>query len=216
MTWLDALPAAEREALEPRFILRTHRRGDTIVAQGDPSTNVYLLATGHVAVRVATTHGETVTTTVLGPGSGFGEIASLTSEELRTASVVALDAVTVRVLPSRVFDELRARVPAVTEAIAEALAARLRDLSDRFSELAFEPVQRRCGRRVLELADLFAEGDALGASIPLTQEDLAGIVGATRPTVNQVMGQLSNEGLIRLRRGSIEVPDRRRLRDHVR
>lgn len=216
MTWLEALPDAERRALEPRFIVRSYRRGETIIAQGDPTTNVYLLDAGHVAIRVATSHGESVTTTVLGPGAQFGEIASLTAEETRTASVVALDDVTVRLLPSRVFDDLRARVPAVTAAIAESLAARLSDLSGRFSELAFESVQRRCGRRVAELADLFAEADSPGATIPLTQEDLAGIVGATRPTVNQVMGQLAHDGLIHLQRGVIDVPDRRRLRTAVR
>jgi CRP/FNR family cyclic AMP-dependent transcriptional regulator len=216
MSWLDALPATERAEVESRRIPRTHRRGETIVAQGDPSTNVYLLASGHVAVRITTAHGESVTTTVLGPGAGFGELASMTAQEVRTASVVALDDVLVRVLPGRTFDELRTRVPAVTAAIAESLADRLRDLSDRFSELALEPVQRRCGRRLVELADLFADGDAPDAVIPLTQEDLAGIVGATRPTVNQVMGQLAHDGLIRLHRGAIEVPDRRRLREHVR
>lgn len=216
MSWIDAVPAAERSALDARFITRTHARGDVIVAQGDPSTNVYLLDVGHVAIRVATPHGESVTTTVLGPGSGFGEISSLTAEETRTASVIALDDVTVRILPSRVFVELRERIPAVTTAIAETLAERVSSLSERFSELAFESVQRRCGRRIVELADLFADGAATHAVIPLTQEDLAGIVGATRPTVNQVMGQLAQDGLIRLHRGVIEVPDRQRLRAYVR
>lgn len=210
------VPEAERLALEARFLVRRYSRGDEIVSQGEPTTNVYVLDQGHAAVRVTTPHGQSVVTTVLGPGSTFGEIAHLSVEEVRTASIVALDAVTARLLPSRVFGELRARVPAVSTAIAEDLAIRLRDLSERFIELAFESVQRRCGRRIAELADEFAAPGANSATIPLTQEDLAGIVGATRPTVNQVIGELAHDHLIVVRRGAIEVPDRARLRAAVR
>ena len=216
MTWLDVIPDAERLALEARFLVRRFSRGDEIVSQGEPTTNVYILDKGHAAVRVATPHGQSVVTTVLGPGSTFGEIAHLTVEEVRTASVVALDAVTARLLPSKVFGDLRARFPEVSTAIAVDLAIRVRNLSERFTELAFESVQRRCGRRIVELADEFAAAGENGAIIPLTQEDLAGIVGATRPTVNQVIGELANDRLILVRRGAIEVPDRARLRAAVR
>jgi len=216
VTWLDVVPEEERRALEPRFLVRRYRRGETIVAQGEPSTNVYLIDSGHAAVRIATPFGETVTTTVLGPRTGFGEVAHLTREETRSASVVALDDVVVRLLPGRVFEEVRGRIPEIAEALAVGLAERLRDLSDRFSELALESVQRRCGRRIVELATLFSEGGPAAVVIPLTQEDLAGIVGATRPTINQVLGHLAAEGLVVIRRGVIEVPDRRRLAEHVR
>jgi CRP-like cAMP-binding protein len=185
------------------------------VQQGDPSANVFVLDEGHAAVRVATEHSESLTVTVIGPGATFGEIAGLSGTETRTATVVALDAVVARVLPHRVFEDVRRRHPAVDRAIAEALAARVDDLSRRLAETTYETVQRRCGRRLLELADLMADSDGRGASIPVTQEDLAGLVGATRPTINQVIGRLSEAHLIRLGRGRIDVPDRAALRRFV-
>jgi CRP-like cAMP-binding protein len=60
-----------------------------------------------------------------------------------------------------------------------------------------------------------AEPGHTSVSIPVTQEDLAGLVGATRPTINQVIGRLSDVRLIRLGRGRIDVPDRAALRAFV-
>ena len=215
MSWLDALPEDERERLAPRFLTRTYRRGDSLVLQGDPSANVFVLDSGHAAVRVSTEHSESLTVTVIGPGATFGEIAGLRGTDTRTATVVALDAVTARVLPQRVFEDVRRRHPEVDRAIAEALAARVDDLGRRLAETTYETVQRRCGRRLLELADLMARDGGRSASIPITQEDLAGLVGATRPTINQVIGRLSDARLIQLGRGRIDVPDRGALRRFV-
>lgn len=213
--WWDVLSDEERSRLEPSFLVRGFKRGDTVLFQGEPSANVYVIDSGHVAVKVSTRHGESVTVTVLGPGAGFGEIAGFTDQETRSASVVALDAVSVRLLPHRVFDEVRRRNPDVDSAIAKALAGRLQSLSERIAESTFETVQRRCGLRLLELADLFAPS-APSASLPLTQDDLAGIVGATRPTVNQAIGTLVTAHLVEVGRGRIDIPDVAALRSYVR
>lgn len=215
MVWLDVLSEAERARLEPSFLKRTFKRGDTVLFQGEPSANVYVIDSGHVAVKVSTPHGESVTVTVLGPSASFGEIAALTDHETRTATVVALDALSVRLLPHRVFDEVRRHNPGVDSAIARSLAARLQNLSERIAQSTFETVQRRCGLRLLELADSFA-GSALSASLPLTQDDLAGIVGATRPTVNQAIGTLVTARLVKVGRGRIDIPDVAALQRYIR
>lgn len=216
MLWLDALSDDERARIEPSFLKRTFKRGETVLLQGEPSANVYVIDSGHAAVKVSTPHGESVTVTVLGPQSTFGEIAALTVEETRTATVVALDTLTVRVLPHRVFDEVRRHNPAVDTAIAVSLAGRLQNLSERMAEATFETVQRRCGLRLLELADAFSDTDATSASLPLTQDDLAGIVGATRPTVNQVLGTLVAAHLVVVGRGRLDIPDVGALRRYIR
>ncbi|TDW31577.1 Crp/Fnr family transcriptional regulator [Cryobacterium psychrophilum] len=215
MLWLEVLPENERARIEPSFLRRTFKRGETVLLQGEPSANVYVVDSGHAAVKVSTPHGESLTVTVLGPNSSFGEIAALTEDEIRTSTVVALDALAVRVLPHRVFDELRRRVPAVDTAIAQSLARRLQNLSDRMAEATFETVQRRVGLRLVELADAFAESST-SASLPLTQDDLAGIVGATRPTVNQVIGTLVTAHLVTVGRGHLDIPDVSALRRYLR
>jgi len=45
-------------------------------------------------------------------------------------------------------------------------------------------------------------------SIPLTQEELAQVVGATRPTINRTLKEGEDAGVVRLARGRVEVLDR--------
>jgi CRP-like cAMP-binding protein len=73
---------------------------------------------------------------------------------------------------------------------------------------AFHEIGRRCIRWLLTVDDLIADGDG---EIPLTQEELATMLGVRRPTVTLVMGSLRRAGLIQERRGRILVRDRSRL-----
>ncbi|WP_210505524.1 Crp/Fnr family transcriptional regulator [Naasia sp. SYSU D00057] len=215
MSWFNELNGADQAIFGPRFVKRSFRRGDTIVFQGDDSASVCLLDAGHAAVKVSTERGESVTVTVIGAGSSFGEIAAVTGER-RTATVVALDEVTVRVLPRGTFQELRRRVPEVDAALLRSMAQRIDDLSARLAEAAYETVQRRCEHRLVELAKSFSGDGRRSATIPLTQEDLAGLVGATRPTINQVLGALADERLIAVGRGRVDVPNIDALEAHAR
>lgn len=213
MSWFDALTGSERALFEPRFLRRTFQRDDTIVAQGDSSISVGLVQTGHAAVKVATPRGASVTVTVLGPRSSFGEIAEITRKG-RTATLVALDDVTVRLLPGGVFEELRHRNPGIDRALLVSLAARLDDLSAQLAASAYETVESRTERRLAELAESFVEPGGSSASIPLTQDDIAGIVGAARPTVREVLAALVDEGLISTTPDRVDVPDVEALRQH--
>jgi CRP/FNR family cyclic AMP-dependent transcriptional regulator len=215
MSWFEALTGSERALFEPRFLRRTFQRDETIVAQGDSSISVGLVDVGHAAVKVATPRGASVMVTVLGPGSSFGEIAEITRKG-RTATLVALDDVTVRILPGGVFEELRHRNPGIDRALLVSLAARLDDLSAQLAASAYETVESRSERRLVELAESFAEPRGASASIPLTQDDIAGIVGATRPVVRQVLEALADEGLISVTPGRVDVPDIEVLRRHAR
>jgi CRP-like cAMP-binding protein len=71
---------------------------------------------------------------------------------------------------------------------------------------AFHDMERRCVRWLLTVDDLIANGE-----IPLTQEELATVLGVRRPTVTLAMGSLQRAGLIQERRGRILIRDRSRL-----
>lgn len=67
---------------------------------------------------------------------------------------------------------------------------------------AFHSIQQRAARWLLTAQD------RAGDRIELTQEELAGLLGVQRTTVNAVVGTLHDEGLIDLRRGRVIVNDR--------
>jgi CRP/FNR family transcriptional regulator, cyclic AMP receptor protein len=86
------------------------------------------------------------------------------------------------------------------------LADRVEALSQRLLETMYESLDRRVFRRLVELAATY--GDSGGTVvIPLSQAQLADLVGATRPSVNQVLQRLADDGTVVLGRSRIEVRD---------
>jgi len=216
---LRGLTPSEQREVHAGVIWRQYSARDTVVHEGDPHTSVYLVASGHVAVRVCARGGPSLTLAVVGPGGSFGEVSATSPRGFRTSEVVALDSVHVGVVPGRVFDRLRHSSPTLNSTLAEILALRVQELITRFEQTLQESVPRRTARCLLELADSFTtpslQSDA-PVVIPLTQDDLAGLVGATRASVNQALQTLYSTGLVRAGRGRIEVTDVRGLRRYTR
>lgn len=208
---LDQLDEGSRRALLARMNRRTYRKGDTLFHAGDPGDSLHVIAKGHVAVRVSTRYGDVVTFTVLGPSASFGEQALLDPRAIRTASVVALDAVETHVLHRRDFDDLRTSVPAVERFMIDLLAAQVRRLSEHLLDALCLPADDRVVHRLADVADLYAD-DSNQATLTLKQEDLASMAGTTRPTANRVLKQLEASGLVSLSRGRIVVTDVAQLR----
>jgi CRP-like cAMP-binding protein len=104
-------------------------------------------------------------------------------------------------IDAEAFAELRTREPGLTDLLVVMLTARVRQLNDRLLEALYVPADTRLLRRVLELTELYGE------VIPLTQEDLAGLAGATRATVNRVLRREEKDGTVLLGRGRLTILD---------
>jgi CRP-like cAMP-binding protein len=205
-----ALTPTDREALLARCEPRHYRRGELIVVQGAPAEHLHLIEQGKVAVRVLTESGEVVTVSVLRAGQFLGEMA-VVGRGPRTASAVALEPVLTRSMSAAAFDALRTEQPSVDRMLVEMLAARVDRLSRQLAEVLYLPVEVRLARRLLSLAGAYSTGPG-AVEVPLTQEDLAGLVGTTRPTTNQLLQSLAERGVVTLGRGRITVLDLATLR----
>jgi CRP-like cAMP-binding protein len=149
-----------------------------------------------VAIRVTTPDGDTATLNVIGPGAAFGELSLLDPATTRTATVQAL------VLQRADFERLRRSYPSVDRLLAEYLAAQVRRLSERLTEALCLEARTRVLRRLLDLDGVFDSGP-----VPVTQEEISTMAGTTRPTVNRVMQDLPQAGIIELGRGRFIVVD---------
>jgi CRP/FNR family cyclic AMP-dependent transcriptional regulator len=198
-------PEAVREVLGAAQ-RRRFKRGDIIFHEGDPGDTLHLLAKGRVTVRVTTPLGDSATLSVLGPGSIFGELALLSGADRRAATVTCLEPVETMALHRDAFKELRARQPQVDQVLVQILATQLPVLSARLLEALFVPAEKRVLRRLLNLAHLYGPPDT-PVTIPITQEDLAGLAGTTRATVNKVVRTAEDAGSLSLGRGRIELRD---------
>lgn len=207
MDWalLRSLDDGQRAQVLAATQRRTFRRGQSVFHQGDPGDTLHLLQKGHVAIRVATSVTEFATIRVLAPGQWFGEMA-LISAEPRMASVVALDAVETRTLHRDDFVALAAQQPTLERVLLDAMTAEVRRLSVALAEAMYLPVPKRLARLLLSMADTYASD-----TVPLTQDDLAGLCGTTRQTVNQLLADLQADDVINVSRGKVLLLDRDRL-----
>jgi CRP-like cAMP-binding protein len=182
---------------------RRFTAGEVIFHEGDPADSLHLVERGRVAAGLTTSYGNQVTYSIQGPGEIFGELALLTPDSRRSATIVALEPTETRAFYREDFERLRHDHPQITELLLRILAVRVRSLSERLTEALYVPVEVRIRRRLLELADSYP-----GASVPLTQDQLGGLAGAARATVNRVLRQEAERGTIRLERRRITVLDR--------
>lgn len=180
---------------------RRFGRNEVVFHRDDPADTLHLIAKGRFASRVTTQLGETVTVAVQGAGEAFGELALVEPDAKRSTTVVALEAGETYSIGREEFDALRERYPSVNDVLVRLLAQRLRRQSDLLAEALFVPAEARVLRRVCELAKLY------GGDIPLTQEDVAGLAGTSRATVNRVLRAEAKRGTVELRRGRTRVVD---------
>jgi CRP/FNR family transcriptional regulator, cyclic AMP receptor protein len=184
---------------------RRFGRGETIFHEGDPGDSLHLIDKGFVAVRVTTPAGDVATLRVLRAGQHFGDLAVLSTGR-RSATITSLEKVETLEIPSAVIHRFSDEHRSFERAMARVIAQQLRSQSYQMLEAMYLPAPRRLARRLADLSDLYGEGD-----IPLTQDDLAGMSGTTRQTVNQLLVEWRDAGIVQLGRGRVTVLDRAQL-----
>lgn len=208
MEWklLAGVPAEDVRRVLGIARRRTFKRGEVVVHEGDPADSLHLVVSGRFAVQRTTRLGEDALIAVHGPGDAFGELA-LVEAGPRSATVVALEAAETLAVHRFEFDELRSSHPSVDRMLVTLLAHQVRRMNGLLTEAYYEDAGKRLLRRLLDLAAVYdAGGDEV--VIPLTQEQLASLAGASRATVSAVLSAERKRGAIALRRGATVLRDR--------
>ena len=91
------------------------------------------------------------------------------------------------------------------------LVGEVKRLSRHLLEALYVSSDKRVLRRLVELADLYGAADAAEVTIPFRQDDLAGLAGTSRATVNRVLRQEESRGAVALARGKVTITDRAAL-----
>jgi CRP/FNR family cyclic AMP-dependent transcriptional regulator len=211
---LDDVPAEQARELMRIARRRRFSRNEVVFHQEDPGDSLHLISKGRFAIQVRTPLGDTATIAIRGPGESFGEMALLDGAG-RSATVLALQDAETFSIYKREFDGLRREHPSISEVVMRFLAGEIRMLTERLLEALYVPVERRVLRRLVELSSIYADASG-SAEITLTQEAIAELAGAKRPTVNRVLREEAGRGLIQLMRGRILILDLEGLRKRAR
>jgi len=163
-------------------------RNDVLFREGDEAGDIYLVTAGRIAIANRSIDGRESLVALMGPGDLFGEM-SLFDGLGRSADARALEPSTVVVVP---FGPVRTVVETRPETLwnmLALLAERLRAADEALADTVFLDVPGRTAKRLLELA-----GTSDEFQLPITQEELAGMVGASRERVNKAISQFVRLG----------------------
>jgi len=206
------LHPADLELLAGRTVERRYHRDESIFAQGDRGDGLYIVKEGRVAISRLSRDGNELVLTVCESGDSFGEL-SLFDGEPRSAGAQAVDASLLLYLSRTDFETFVREHPAAMLACLRAVVKELRRCTDLADDVALLGVRGRLARRLLRLAEQSGDENAAAPlRLKVTQQQLAGMTGATRESVNKNLRAMEDDGLIRLARGQIEIESLEDLR----
>ncbi|RMH81647.1 MAG: Crp/Fnr family transcriptional regulator [Actinomyces sp.] len=175
---------------------RDLRRGDVLFDEGDDPAALYVVADGRIAIANRSIDGRESVVALMEAGDLFGEMG-LFDRQGRSAQARALEASRVLEIPYGPVEALYHQRPEALWGVVRLLARRLRNMDEALADSVFLDVTGRTAKRLLELA-----GEADEFVLPITQEELAGMVGASRERVNKAIASF-------VRLGWLEQSDRR-------
>ena len=195
---IDASPEALREALRSTILfaalddeqldhlaaagaVRSLQRGVVLFEEGAEPHEFYLVMAGRIAIAQESEDGRESLLALMGPGDLFGELGCLDGYD-RSAQARALEESEVLVMPYAELRLLYENHPAALWSAVRLLARRLRATDRALSDTVFLDVMGRTAKRLLEMS-----GDEDEFEMPLTQEELASMVGASRERVNKAI-----------------------------
>lgn len=204
---LEGLTTAERKTILQLGARRQYSAGETLLAEGDRTTFAFIILDGYVKISAVTEGGTESLLAIRTAGDIVGELAALDAMP-RSATASAAGAVLGRVLTKPELDDCFRRYPAIAVGFNRAVAAKLRAATRHRIDFRGRDARERLARALLELF-----GDSAGLSghlqrgLLLTQAELAGLIGASEPTVHKALRDLRSAGAVDTRYRHLAITD---------
>lgn len=180
--------------------------GSVLFHQNTPGAMLYLIEEGSVRVFGVGLTGQEHTFNTFSAGEIFGELSILDNQP-RSASAITMASTVIWLLSRPDLDVLFERCPSLARNMIVLLTERVRTAASHVEAIIFQDVQGRLAYEMLLLSAKHGTPTADGILIdmPLTQSDLATIVGATRESVNKALVYLRSKNLVQVEGTQIKV-----------
>lgn len=169
------------EELAGAAVERSLWRGDVLFSEGQEPAALYIVVNGRIAIANKSIDGRESVVALMEDGDLFGEMG-LFDGLGRSAEARSLEPSKVAEIPYEPVRAVYERHPELLWKVVDMLARRLRSMDEALADSVFLDVTGRTAKRLLELA-----GDSDEFTLPITQEELSGMVGASRERVNKAI-----------------------------
>ncbi len=189
---------------------RTFARDELLFCQGQPVRNTILLQSGSVKHTQVGESGSEVLLRMSGTGEAL-HVQGDSGTCSHTCSARAMESCKAMVWESGRLQALMAQYPQIRQNVSTILAGRLRELEERFREVATEKVACRLALLLLRLIKQVGKPSQEGIQISLSREELAQMTGTTLFTISRIFSRWAEQGIVTPRREAVIVNDSRRL-----
>jgi len=180
-----------------------------VYRQGSSCSHVFLLSKGIIKVSHVSEQGNEWTVALLKRGDILGRLQADSVAKVMEETAQALGDATLIRFEHDDFKQLLIQQPDLAWQVFETQCVRRQQAERKLLNIMAQPVENRVITMLKELAELFGirctHGYAL--EIQLTQQELADLVGASRPVVSTIMNDLRNRGILDYTRELICVKD---------
>ena len=205
---MDLFSGVQQELLEPivkQSSVQSLQRGDMLFSEGEAANDLYIVLEGRVAIANRSFDGRESVVALMESGDLFGEMP-LFRPDGRSADARVLENSSVVVIPYLPVKSLYEEHPEMLWKIVDMLAERLKVMDVALADSMFLDVTGRTAKRLLELAGADEEFE-----LPVTQEELAGMIGASRERVNKSLASFIKLGWLAQKGEKYVILDRKQL-----
>jgi len=183
-------------------------RAKVIFVEGEPGRCLYIILSGKVKIGRYSPDGRENLLSVLGPADMFGELSIFDPAPYDCNATAVTEVRAVQVDRDTLHAWIAKRPDIAVQLLAD-IARRLRHTSNDFTDHMFTDVPGRVAKQLLRLGRRFGvqEDGALRVTHDLTQDELAGLAGSSRETVNKALAVFARRGLIRVEGKSVVIID---------
>lgn len=205
---LLSLPPDERACVAEYSTMVDLEQHRVISPSGQPTEHVYFVESGVVALLTTARDGRAIKTGIVGREGIVGSTIVLGSETSGQA-VVQISGRALRA-PASKFLSSYGQLPTLTGLVNRHIGLLLFQAQQNALCHALHSIEARFCRWVLQASDRLDNN-----VLELTQEACSQVLGVQRTSVSMVAHTLQLAGIIRTRRGKIEILDRTRLQNAV-
>jgi CRP/FNR family transcriptional regulator, cyclic AMP receptor protein len=180
-------------------------RNDVLFSEGDDSDELFVTTDGRIAMANVAVDGRESVVALMEAGDLFGEMP-LFDGGGRSATARALEPSTVVAIPYHAVRSVFEEDPTLLWPVVALLARRIRVTDEALADAMFLDVTGRTAKRLLDLA-----GDSDEFELPVTQEELAGMVGASRERVNKAISSFLRLGWLEQQDGRYVITNRQQM-----
>lgn len=211
-SWFQGCHRDTLQAILDNAVARELRLGDTLSRCGDTVQKLTLIIDGVFELSVTAKSGKRHIAGYMGQRNFINLVPFLDAQGAVHDCVALTDSFTLQ-LGNPLFTDLLALDPVFVSAIFRLMCESSRQIYSRLADSSLRPIRQRVAQMLLHLGNHFGviRFDGIHLSLKVSQDQLSGYVGCSRPILNQELKQLELEGLIKVQYSHVAILDESHL-----